>query len=175
MRGQVGYWAHNGIAVGFDHRMIEWAERRKAGRFEVSVDRERRVTCRPCTEGGFALTRRRNMALDYFVVPSDEHPVRCDLPRFGLTFVDFKEVDGCLVAQLPADHELEWPRLEDCEAYKAAELVEDILLSRLLSLLSTGKTSFSGNQRMPDRLRKHLVPGAWARAVETAKTLACVS
>lgn len=184
MRGQVGFWGSTvtgGMAVGFSPEMVDWLDRVGAVHHKVfvSVSSERRVIILPDDTGG-RVSHSGERTGSPFRYVSSKVPgslfLDIDLPPFELTLVDFEEEEGCLSAELPCDHCLPWPKLRiDCTTYEAEQLAVEALQWRLNSLIASGQSSFSGEMRMPDRLRRLLPSGKWAECVRTAKTLAGVS
>jgi hypothetical protein len=182
MRGQVGYWGspeHGGLTVGFSHEMMSWLRaRREDRRVCTLVDRRRRLWVVPDHEGAVVTPRQKNAAPFHYT--SSQLPsslvVECDLPIFGLLDVEFSEVDGELVAELPeTDHELPWPMLDaDCASYDPPAVAKECLQVRMNSIVASGLTTFPSEHRMPIRLRQMLPPGAWVECLATAKSLAGV-
>lgn len=184
MRGQVGYWgssATGGMCIGFSPEMVDWLDRCEGEhhRVFVSVTKERQVVVIPDETGGHVSSCGSHNGTPYryvsSVVPGSLF-LDIDLPPFELHQVHFSEEAGCLAADLNPDHMLPWPKLRlDCTTYEAEQLAVEGLQWRLNSLIASGQSSFSGEMRMPDRLRRLLPSGKWAECVRTAKTLAGVS
>ena len=166
--------------IGFDEEMLSWLDAQETGRrVFVTVSRERRVIVLPDATGGHVSSCRGANASPFRYVSSvtpDSLFMDVELPPFELTRVDFVEEEGCLSAELPADHLLPWPRLRlDCTTYEAEQLALDALQWRLNSLVASGLSSFPEAMRMPQRLLKLLPRGTYAECVRAAKTLAGVS
>jgi len=171
MRGQVGYWSWEGVAVGLDRELVAWLDGRR-GLIEVLPHRRVRVTA---GDAGVVATRKSRHSFEWFLTPTDENPVRCELARFGLTDVEFRYVsDDAVECELPDDHELEWPRLRECAHYLADVVAEEVLTARLCSIVAGGQSSLSPKQRPPDAFRRLLPQGAWQRAAAAARALSGV-
>jgi hypothetical protein len=185
MRGRVAWWgnAQGGFTVEFDQEMLSWLDGQGTDRrVFVSVSRERRIIVLPDGEGGLVISkdetgRQREHYYESASSRKGEHLfLDLELLPFGLTEVEFVEEEGCISAELPADHELAWPNVRaDCTTYDAPLLLKEVLQSRMCSLVASGFTSFRAEHRMPIRLRQMLPDGAWAECLTTAKQLAGVS
>lgn len=162
--------------------MVAWLEAQDTDRrMLASVSSERRLILLPDKEGG-RLNRAdahegRGFVYRYVSCTCPESLILdVAIPPFELTQVHFDVEEGCLSVELPPDHMLPWPKLKlDCSSYEAEQMVVEALEWRLYSLIAAGQTTFSGDMRMPDRLRRLLPPGKWAECVRTAKTLSGVS
>lgn len=190
MKGQVGYWAHNGggVIVAFGEEMLRWLDRQGTERrVVVTIDRRRVLTVIADRSGpvvALAPASHRDYTHQYRSVKSpgcrtsdgmrgQSAILEVELLPFGLTEMHFEETDEGLVCEMPDECDLAWPRLDPDAHYgrDVAEVAEEVLQSRINAIIAAGQTSFDPRQRPHDAFRRLLHPGAWAKCVATAKAL----